>query len=74
MPILKENCPEEHVDESSPCSNLTSCSSQTNKIKHENHAELLGSNGTWEHGNILKWPGCILSLLLHCLKSLQMQQ
>ncbi|XP_015261696.1 PREDICTED: centrosomal protein kizuna [Gekko japonicus] len=54
MSLLKENCPEECVDESSPCSNVTSCSSQANKIKHENHTQLLGSNGAREH-EVTNW-------------------
>ncbi|KAL8194286.1 UNVERIFIED_CONTAM: hypothetical protein K2H54_012825 [Gekko kuhli] len=54
MPLLKENCPEECVDESSRCSSVTSCSSQTSKIKHENHAQLLGSNGAREH-EVTNW-------------------
>ncbi|XP_077165580.1 centrosomal protein kizuna isoform X3 [Paroedura picta] len=49
MPLLKKNCPEEYVDDSSPYSNVTSCSSQTNKskIKHENHTQLLGEVTNW---------------------------
>ncbi|XP_060109913.1 centrosomal protein kizuna [Heteronotia binoei] len=56
MPLLKENCSEEFVDESSSCSSATSCSSQThkNKIKHRNHAQLVGSNGAKEH-EVTNW-------------------
>nr|XP_056718252.1 centrosomal protein kizuna [Euleptes europaea] len=56
MPLVKENFPEEYEDESSPCNDVTSCSSQTNKtkIKHEKHAQLFGSNGARKH-EVTNW-------------------
>ncbi|XP_054840269.1 centrosomal protein kizuna isoform X2 [Eublepharis macularius] len=55
-PLLKDNGPEEYEDESSVCSNVTSCSSQTNKIKikREKLAQLLDSNGAREH-EVTNW-------------------
>ncbi|XP_048372221.1 centrosomal protein kizuna-like isoform X2 [Sphaerodactylus townsendi] len=55
-PFLKENFPDECEDESSPCSNVPSHSSQTNKnkINREKHAQLPDSNDAREH-EVTNW-------------------